>query len=269
MKASGYSYVPASWRILGHNVDNSPTFTSASRPTYRMSQATTARVDWRPPPWYNLQWNASPNIASIIQEIVNRPGWEPHHALALLVVDNGSTSGVGRNVFGFDANPRNPMDAAYLVVTYGTTPVTPTHTPTPGPTPTTTPSPTVTSTPTSSATPTSTFTPTPTASVTATPSMTPTPSTTPTPSQGGVRGFVFCGSYPLEGVSVYAQGPRPSTKYTLLGITGPVGDYDSGLILVPGSYRLVATKSGYVFKPTSAYVQVEAGETAIQNFSCY
>ena len=40
--------------------------------------------------WRIMGWNETPDLASIIQEIVNRPGWLPRNALSIYAVDEGS-----------------------------------------------------------------------------------------------------------------------------------------------------------------------------------
>ncbi len=135
-------------RIYGHDVDDSPPFTAASRPSVRLNQITAAGVDWNPPStWLNQTWYASPDVKRIVQAIINRTGWASDNALTLLVIDNGSSPSEGRNVVAYDLDPGS---AAKLVISYipGAT-LTPTQTRTP----------TVTFTPTQITTPTATFKP--------------------------------------------------------------------------------------------------------------
>ena len=83
---------PISLTINGQAVDNATTFTSA--PGNISSRAlTTASVAWSPPNWTvvgeaGLNQRTS-NIASVIQEIVNRPGWSSGNSLALIISGSG------------------------------------------------------------------------------------------------------------------------------------------------------------------------------------
>ena len=83
---------PISLTINGQAVDNATTFTSA--PGNISSRAlTTASVAWSPPNWTTVGEaglnQRTPNIASVIQEIVNRPGWSSGNSLALIISGSG------------------------------------------------------------------------------------------------------------------------------------------------------------------------------------
>ncbi|MBI2967714.1 MAG: hypothetical protein HYY40_07865 [Bacteroidetes bacterium] len=76
--------------IYGDDVDNASVFTTTS---YNISgrTATTANVNWT----FSIAsttWNTSPDIATIIQEIVNRPGWASGNALCLITLETGTTT---------------------------------------------------------------------------------------------------------------------------------------------------------------------------------
>jgi hypothetical protein len=109
-------------------------------------------------------WVDSPDITSIVQEIIDRDDWAPGNNLGVML---DSAPGLNRyaNWWAYDAIP---LDAAKLIVSYE-----------PYPTPTPTPTNTPTETPT--ATPTETPTETPTATPTETPTETPTATPTETP----------------------------------------------------------------------------------------
>jgi hypothetical protein len=79
--------------IKGEAADNPAVFQNAtanisSRPT------TTASTAWPVNPWVNvgdaLAAQRSPNLAAVVQEIVNRPGWVSGNALVLLVTGSGT-----------------------------------------------------------------------------------------------------------------------------------------------------------------------------------
>ena len=114
----------------------------------------------------------TPQLAPLVQEIVNRGDWSAGNALAIIIKNDSSTG--HRRVIAkerADSDDWPNLFPARLVVSYegGL----PTATPSPTPTPTNTPSPTPTATP----TPTNT----PTAPPTATPTITPTSAPTSTP----------------------------------------------------------------------------------------
>jgi hypothetical protein len=65
---------------------------------------TTARVAWNDVPrWPVVGWRwRTPNLAPIVQEIVNRPGWQAGQAMAFLVEGNGR-----RTAESFDGSPEH------------------------------------------------------------------------------------------------------------------------------------------------------------------
>ncbi len=68
------------------------------------ARTTSASVAWSPKAWLTIGESGSnqrtPNIASIIQEIVDRPGWNQGHALALIISGTGK-----RDAESYDGNP--------------------------------------------------------------------------------------------------------------------------------------------------------------------
>lgn len=98
--------------IIGEAADNAAPFTTTP---FNLSSrnATMAAVGWNPPAWAVNQSGAAqrtPELKTIIQEIVNRAGWQSGNALALQL------SGVGRReAETFDDNPQR---AAVLQVEF-------------------------------------------------------------------------------------------------------------------------------------------------------
>jgi hypothetical protein len=83
---------PTSLAIYAQAVDDATTFTStygdiSSRTT------TSASVPWSPEPWTTRGEagpnQRTPNIATVIQEIVSRPGWSGGNALAVIITGTG------------------------------------------------------------------------------------------------------------------------------------------------------------------------------------
>ncbi len=74
----------AQGRWLGNDVDDAATFTTADG-NVDSRTVTTAEVAWTTNDLGSLGASvASPNLATILQEIVDRPGWEPNNAVAFL-----------------------------------------------------------------------------------------------------------------------------------------------------------------------------------------
>ncbi|MGD9146757.1 MAG: hypothetical protein PVI80_14425, partial [Anaerolineae bacterium] len=113
--------IETSLTIAGQDADNAATFASSdfdisSRPR------TAATVAWSPAPWL-LKGEAgpdqrSPDIASVIQEIVDRPGWVSGNSLAIIVTGTGER--------GAESYNGDPAGAPLLRVEYvaGQPPVT-------------------------------------------------------------------------------------------------------------------------------------------------
>jgi len=133
--------------IQGQATDNAATFASATGNISTRTR-TSAQVAWNNiPAWdtLNAKWQ-TPDMSSIIQEIVNRPGWLSGNSMVIIIGGTGR-----RTAEAYDGEaPAAPL----LVITYMTGGA-------PTPTPTVTPTPTLTGseTPTPTGTPSTTFTP--------------------------------------------------------------------------------------------------------------
>ena len=82
----------ASLTIRGEAADNALTFTATSG-NITSRTATAASVPWMPAPWLTTG-EAGPNqrtedISTVIQEIVNRPGWSSGNSLAIIISGTG------------------------------------------------------------------------------------------------------------------------------------------------------------------------------------
>ena len=89
--------------IKGHRTDDAPDFNQTtnnitSRPT------TNAAVNWEPAPWSNTGEASfkqrTPDLSTIVQEIINRPGWTPNNAMAFVFTGSGE-----RTADSYDGNP--------------------------------------------------------------------------------------------------------------------------------------------------------------------
>ena len=91
--------------IKGHDVNNSSAFISGNGPFNRNSASTTAQTAWTPGPWSNGVAYQSPDMTSIVQEIVNRPGWAVGNALSLIISDDGVLDNIFREIVAYDGDP--------------------------------------------------------------------------------------------------------------------------------------------------------------------
>ena len=99
--------------IEGHASDDSPSIGWLLNSISGLARTTAARI-WSVDPWPNVQESsaaqASPDLAAIVQELVDRPGWNETSALTLIL------SGTGKRVAeSFDGDTSG---AARLVVEY-------------------------------------------------------------------------------------------------------------------------------------------------------
>lgn len=100
-------------RIFGEANASPATFTDLAN--WQARSWTTAYVDWTNiGSWTVASTYNSPDIAAVIQEIVNLAGWASGNNLVLAFKNNGST-GVDRLTVGYDANPAT---CARLSITY-------------------------------------------------------------------------------------------------------------------------------------------------------
>lgn len=104
---------PSNLTLQGQAADDAALFT-ATTGNISGRPRTAASVPWSPPAW-NLVGEAgagqlTPELATVIQEIVSRPGWSAGNALALLVTGSGT-----RAAASFD---NNPARVAKLQITF-------------------------------------------------------------------------------------------------------------------------------------------------------
>jgi hypothetical protein len=98
-------------KIIGIDEDN--TANLSSNPSGRTQ--TTAKIDWD---FNNITLHTeytSPDIKSIIQEIIDRAGWTSGNALGFTLRDDGSSN---NNIVHFESRSSDATKAAYLEITY-------------------------------------------------------------------------------------------------------------------------------------------------------
>jgi len=151
--------------------NDSPAAFSTTTGNITSRTKTSASVAWSNVPAWSIvsEKHQTPNISSVIQQIVSRPGWASGNSIVIIITGSGS-----RVAEAYEGEAAN---APLLHVDYTTADASPSPTPTPTPTPSPSPSPSPTPTPTP--TPVPTPTPSPTPSPTPPP---PSPSSSPAPS---------------------------------------------------------------------------------------
>lgn len=89
--------VSTSLSVQGEATDNAPTFTSSTRDLTSRTRTGSA-VPWAPVAWTTVgQAGAdqrTPNLAAVIQEIVNRPGWSSGNSLVIIITGTGTRTAV-------------------------------------------------------------------------------------------------------------------------------------------------------------------------------
>jgi hypothetical protein len=106
-------------KYSGESSDNANPLTTTAYDLTKRAKTSASVID-TPAPWTKSAWNNSPDLTSVVQEIVNRSGWQSGNALLLFAEDSGSSSSRSlRTVFMFD------QDASYgakLTITYDNDP---------------------------------------------------------------------------------------------------------------------------------------------------
>jgi hypothetical protein len=81
---------PCNLTVYAENADNAAAFSTSS---YNVSsRSRTAGVAWNPPDWTVVSQavgQRTPNLASIIETVVNRPGWQSGNAMVFVITGTG------------------------------------------------------------------------------------------------------------------------------------------------------------------------------------
>ena len=153
--AVGTSSGAASFTIHGQASSSAAPFTTEDN-DITARRRTTSKVSWTPPAWNTPGERGAaqrtPNLASIVQEIVNRDSWNSNDPMAFIITGNGR-----RTAEAWDRSTNGHWTLS-VEWTSPTTPTTTTTTPTTTTPTTTTP---VTTTPVTTTTPVSSPTPSP------------------------------------------------------------------------------------------------------------
>jgi hypothetical protein len=107
----------ASINVQGEAIDDAPTFTSMSGNLSSRARTTTT-VGWIPAPWSTVGESGpdqhTPDISSIIQEIINRPGWTSGNSIVIIITGTGKRTAESYN--------GEPSAAPLLHIEYRETP---------------------------------------------------------------------------------------------------------------------------------------------------
>ena len=112
LKASASISGTANFTVVGEAADNTPTYASNSKNLTLRAKTSTA-VNWKPTAWTSGTLYRSVDLKAVVQEVINRGGWQPGNALALQVTGSGT-----RKAAAFETGAAN---AAKLIVSYTTT----------------------------------------------------------------------------------------------------------------------------------------------------
>lgn len=91
---------PTNLILRGQYADNPNSFTGSSG-NISLRPTTAASVSWSPLPWTSIGAagpdQKTPNLAAIVQEIINRPGWQNGNAMVLLITGSGERTAESYN----------------------------------------------------------------------------------------------------------------------------------------------------------------------------
>ncbi|MGD8922821.1 MAG: hypothetical protein PVH24_06195 [Candidatus Zixiibacteriota bacterium] len=115
LKASGsQSEVTCNAVVCAEDTGNASTFSTYSDLTAR--SVTDEVVYWdNLPAMMIFNWYRTPDLSSVIQQVIDRSDWHSGNALALLIQDNNSNVGAYRRFWQYDYLPQN---ACSLIVYY-------------------------------------------------------------------------------------------------------------------------------------------------------
>lgn len=104
--------------IKGEAADNPPAFGGTTSHYAGMVTTTTAATPWPwtdDNPWQANAWYESPDIKTVVQQIVDRPGWASDNAMAFVYTFGEDLGSGERRFWSYDGDPTK---AAKLIITY-------------------------------------------------------------------------------------------------------------------------------------------------------
>ncbi|HLN19068.1 MAG TPA: S8 family serine peptidase [Patescibacteria group bacterium] len=116
LQSAGYEKNSIRLSYYAEATDNATTFTANKEDITTRSQVKTlAQVNDIPATWTSNAYNKSPDLGSIIQELVNRDGWNSGNSMNILVDDSGSKLYRFISTFDQGANVAPKLKIAYSV----------------------------------------------------------------------------------------------------------------------------------------------------------
>jgi len=101
-------------RLRAEAADNPGPFSSSRRINALTLTQAAQDWSWDSTPWVAHGWYDSPDISSLIQEVVDRPGWAPGNALVIAYVAQ-DFSGIDRLFWAYEGDPAKAVE---LVIVY-------------------------------------------------------------------------------------------------------------------------------------------------------
>lgn len=112
LNATGLSGTIPQLKIDAEKAVNAAAPTSRSNVNAKVH--TTANVLWTPVSWTVGQWQTSPSLVTVLQEIVNQPSWVQGNAVQLFVLDNQAGNVTGQLSFqAYDGDPTLSANLQY------------------------------------------------------------------------------------------------------------------------------------------------------------
>jgi len=112
-------------RFKGHDIDNAPAFTTTNFDITSRTN-TTAFVDWDIPDWVSVSDEGpaqlTPNLATIVQEIIDRPGWLSGNAMVIKITEWPNATGTNVGMRHAESRDGESASAPQLSVSFTTGP---------------------------------------------------------------------------------------------------------------------------------------------------
>ena len=103
--------------LRGEASDDANPFNTSAFQNISTRPLTSASAAWSPLAWTIIdesdQFQRSPNISALIQEVINRPGWQEGQALSIII--NGNGTRVARS---YETNPQQAAKLILKAVSY-------------------------------------------------------------------------------------------------------------------------------------------------------
>ena len=100
-------------KLYAEDVDDGTTFSEVAA-NFTSRSLTSSSIDWDiSASWSTDNWYSSPDISSVIQEIVNKGGWSSGNDINIMIKDDGSSSTNNRSIHTNDSDFSPRLDITY------------------------------------------------------------------------------------------------------------------------------------------------------------